>query len=71
MGVKSMKKLDVIACLLLCLGGLNWGLMGLFDFNLIEYFIDRSWVYKTLYFLVGASAIYQAVGWKFIEKRSK
>ncbi len=66
-----MKKLDILVCFLLCLGGLNWGSMGLFDFNFVENFIDRSWIYNCIYFLIGISAIYQAVSWKSIEKRWK
>ena len=31
-GIK-MKKLDVIVWILLVIGGINWGLVGLFDFN--------------------------------------
>ena len=30
-----MKKLDVIAVILLIVGGLNWGLVGLFHFDLV------------------------------------
>jgi len=30
-----MKTLDVIAAILLVIGGLNWGLVGLADFNLV------------------------------------
>lgn len=66
-----MKKLDVLVCFLLCLGGLNWGLIGLFDLNLVEYFVGRAWLDRVLYVLISASAIYQAVGWKSIQKRWK
>ena len=68
-GVNHMKKLDSLVCILLCLGGLNWGLMGLFEFNLVEYFVGRSWLDRLIYVLIGAAAIYQAVGWKQIRKR--
>jgi len=30
-----MKKLDVLAAVLLIVGGLNWGLVGLFEFDLV------------------------------------
>ena len=66
-----MKKLDTLVCILLCLGGLNWGLIGLFEFNLVEYFVGKTWLDRLLYVFVGAAAIYQAVGWKQINKRMK
>jgi uncharacterized membrane protein YuzA (DUF378 family) len=66
-----MKKLDVLVCFLLCLGGFNWGLIGLFDFNLIEYFVGRTWLDRVIYVLIGAAAIYQAVGWKAMKRRWK
>ncbi|MBF5059573.1 DUF378 domain-containing protein [Candidatus Neptunochlamydia vexilliferae] len=66
-----MKKLDTLVCIFLCLGGLNWGLIGLFNFNLIETFIRPEWLYRVIYILVGISAVYQAVGWKQIKKRWK
>lgn len=66
-----MKKLDTLVCFLLCLGGLNWGLMGLFDFNLVDYFVGKSWLDRLIYVLIGASAVYHAVGWKQMKKRSK
>ena len=28
-----MKKIDVLAAVLVAIGGLNWGLIGLFNFN--------------------------------------
>lgn len=39
-----MKRLDILVCILLSLGGLNWGLIGMFDFNLVEYFVGRAWL---------------------------
>ncbi len=66
-----MKKLDTLVCILLCLGGLNWGLMGLFEFNLIGTFVGQDWLDRVIYVLIGAAAVYQAVGWKQIKKRWK
>ena len=65
-----MKTLDVIAAILLVIGGLNWGLVGLFDFNLVEYLVGQ-WptLAKTVYGLVGLSALYQIFQWKAIQNR--
>ena len=44
--------------LLLIIGGLNWGLVGLFDFNLVSYiFGDNSFLTRTIYILVALGAL--------------
>lgn len=47
-----------LAALLVVIGGLNWGLVGAFDFNLVKYLLG-SWamVERTVYVLVGLSAL--------------
>ncbi len=47
-----------LAFLLLVVGGLNWGLVGLFDFNLVNSLVG-SWpmVEKVVYILVGLAAV--------------
>lgn len=51
--------LYVITLILLIIGGLNWGLVGLFQFNLVEALFDFSPVIaRLIYILVGLSAIY-------------
>jgi len=64
-----MKNLDFFSMLLLILGGINWGLWGVFDFNLIDYVFGRVWIDRVLYFLIGVSAIYVAVSWKVMRSR--
>ena len=59
-----MKKLQKISLGVLILGGINWGLWGMFDFNLIEYVVGSVWVNNVLYFLIGVSAVCLAVTWK-------
>lgn len=54
-----MKYLDIIAAILLIVGGLNWGLVGLFDFNLVDFLFSHfHYVSKVIYGLVGLSALY-------------
>lgn len=57
-----MNKLHMAAYTLLWVGGLNWGLVGLFDLNLVNMLVG-TWpvVEKLVYILVGASAIYTLV----------
>ncbi|MDA9754234.1 MAG: DUF378 domain-containing protein [Thermodesulfobacteriota bacterium] len=65
-----MRTLDVIVAVLLVVGGLNWGLVGLFDFDLVEtLFSSIPVIQKTVYVLVGLSAIYQIIGLKGIQTR--
>ncbi len=53
-----MKILHIVAFILLVVGGLNWGLVGLFNYNLVESLLG-SWpmVVTLVYVLVGASAV--------------
>lgn len=56
-----MKALNVLALVLLVVGGLNWGLVGVFDYNLVgELFGDDAAVTNVIYALVGLSALWVA-----------
>lgn len=47
-----------IAWWLVVIGGLNWGLVGAFDFNLVSaIFGSVSWLETLTYILVGLSAL--------------
>lgn len=59
MRMKKMNVLDWVALIILALGGLNWGLVGLFEYDIIaNVFGDLSTVSKAIYVLVGAAAVY-------------
>jgi uncharacterized membrane protein YuzA (DUF378 family) len=65
-----MKKLDVVAAVLLVVGGLNWGLIGAARFDLVAaLFGDMTPLSKTVYLLVGVAALYQAAQWRGIQRR--
>jgi uncharacterized membrane protein YuzA (DUF378 family) len=65
-----MKALDTIVAVLLVVGGLNWGLVGLFSFDLVAtIFGNMSIVSRLVYILVGLSAVYQGLQWKAIQRR--
>ena len=56
-----MKKsvIDWIALVLVIIGGVNWGLVGLFRFDLVAtLFGDMSILSRTIYDLVGLSALW-------------
>lgn len=51
--------LDVIALVLVIIGGLNWGLVGLLNFDLVAaIFGVMSTVSKVVYTVVGVAALY-------------
>ena len=69
-----MKKLDVIAAVLLVVGGLNWAMVVAARFDLVVTifgmrFGETSALSSVVYLLVGLSALYQAVSWKAIQRR--
>ena len=54
-----MKILDKIALALIIIGALNWGLIGLFKFNLVEtIFGGFSILSRIIYILVGISGLW-------------
>ncbi|WP_373446057.1 DUF378 domain-containing protein [Salinicoccus bachuensis] len=55
-----MKALDIIALVLLIVGGLNWLLVGLFEFDLVASIFggQDAILSKIIYILVGLSALY-------------
>lgn len=55
----KMKTIDWVAIILLIVGGLNWGLIGLFKFNLVEViFGSMGMLVRAIYTLVGIGAGY-------------
>ena len=60
-----MKKLNTLAAILTIVGGLNWGLVGLFKFDLVAavfgmQFGEVNLASRVVYTLVGLSALYLA-----------
>ena len=59
-----MKKLDTLALVLTIVGGLNWGLVGLFRFDLVAAifggmeFGETNLASRIIYAAVGLSAVY-------------
>ena len=65
-----MKTMDLITGTLLIVGGLNWGLVGALEFDLVaSIFGTMSPLSRGVYILVGLSALYQALQWKAIQHR--
>jgi uncharacterized protein len=69
-----MKKLDLIALLLLVVGGLNWGLVAIARFDLVAAisglaFGETNALTRIVYGLVGLSAVYVAAQLRAIVRR--
>jgi uncharacterized membrane protein YuzA (DUF378 family) len=65
-----MKKLDIIIWALLAIGGLNWGLVGIFDFDLVAAIFGEMSVFsRIIYTAVGLAAVYDILAVKAIWKR--
>lgn len=66
----KMTTLDTVTVVLIVVGGLNWGLVGLFNFNLVSMlFGEMTLLTKLVYDVVGISALYLAV--KMLTKGEK
>lgn len=57
-----MQIVNWIAVILVIVGGLNWGLVGAFDIDLVAMlFGEMSAIARTVYILVGLAAIWVAI----------
>lgn len=58
--MKKMTTLDWIAFVLAVVGALNWGLVGIFQWDLVAaIFGDMSTITRVIYSLVGVAAVYR------------
>jgi uncharacterized protein len=69
-----MKKLDVVAAILVVVGALNWGLVAVARFDLVAAifgmkFGEVSVFSGIVYGLVALAGLYQGLGWKAIQGR--
>ncbi len=54
-----MKVIDKIALVLVIIGAINWGLIGIFNFNLVAaIFGDMTLISRIIYGLVGVSGLW-------------
>jgi uncharacterized membrane protein YuzA (DUF378 family) len=67
--MKNSHIIELIVVILLLVGGLNWGLVGLFDFNLVATLFPKSMIPKVVYSLIGLAAVYRIVMW--LKSRAK
>jgi uncharacterized protein len=60
-----VKKLDAVAAILVIVGGLNWGLVAIAEFDLVATLVgldfgETNAVSRVVYGLVGLAAVYEA-----------
>ena len=53
-----MSWFEWVTLVLLYIGGLNWGLVGFFDWNLVEALLGTGTVTTVIYALVGLSTLW-------------
>lgn len=59
--MNKLNGLDWLALVLVIVGALNWGLVGIFEFDLVAtIFGDMSGLSRVVYALVGLAAVYLA-----------
>jgi uncharacterized protein len=69
--MSKLKGLDMLALVLVIIGGLNWGLVGLWDLNIIsKVFGVASVLTKIVYILVGLSGVYVALIYAKLRKEA-
>jgi uncharacterized protein len=59
--IKLMKNIETLFMILLIVGGINWGLVGAFNYNLVTTLLGDGTMTKVIYGLVGVSALYQVM----------
>ena len=69
-----MKRLDVVAAVLVIVGALNWGLVAVARFDLVAALFGLSFgevsaSTAAVYGLVGVAGLYQALFWKRVQSR--
>ena len=70
-----MKQLDNLSTILLVVGGLNWGLVGFANFDLVAVitgagaFGNKNLLGTFVYGLVGLAAAYRLLRWKTVQSR--
>jgi len=58
--MQKLNTLGLIALILVIIGGLNWGLVGFFSFDLVAAIFGKTMLSSIVYDLVGLSALYVA-----------
>lgn len=67
-----MRIINIISLILLAIGGVNWGLVGLFNLNLVEVLFGEGTAISAItYTLVGLAAIWQVFSFRWTIDREE
>ncbi len=70
-GGKKVSVIQKIALALTIIGGINWALIGIFDFNLVTWLLKpESIASRTIYIIIGVAAILN-IALLFLRNRHK
>ena len=65
-----MKFIDVLVAVLIVVGALNWGLVGLFRYDLVAALLgDATVLARLVYISVGVAGLFHVLQWKAIHHR--
>jgi uncharacterized membrane protein YuzA (DUF378 family) len=64
-----VRTVDVIATILVVIGALNWGLVGLFDVNVVHGLFGDSVIARLVYIIVGLAGIWEIAQWNAMHYR--
>lgn len=56
-----MKHIEMLFTILLIVGGINWGLVGACNYNLVTTLLGDGTMSRVVYGLVGVAALYQVL----------
>lgn len=54
----KMNALGWLCAILVIIGGINWGLIGFFDFNLVQFIFSTHNIARIIYAIVGLASLY-------------
>ncbi|OGZ63914.1 MAG: hypothetical protein A3A98_01340 [Candidatus Staskawiczbacteria bacterium RIFCSPLOWO2_01_FULL_40_39] len=66
--MQKLTTLDIVALVLLVVGGLNWGLLGLVNMNVVDTVFGMT-ISRFIYIVVGLAALYVAWLWMKLERK--
>jgi len=67
--MQKLSVVDIIALVVLVIGGLNWGIIGLWpEMNVVDMIFGMS-IARIIYVVVGVAALYVAWLWMKLERK--
>ncbi|MBO4982116.1 MAG: DUF378 domain-containing protein [Lachnospiraceae bacterium] len=65
------KGLNATALTIAIIGAINWGLIGIFRFDLVAFlFGDMSWLSRLVYIIVGICGLYLITFYMYLDDRN-